>query len=144
MNLPNYFLADLPPETPLGAGLITDACQTLKKNRETFLASRATQSLIRILAEVAQSWLEPQDPFRNYALQNGPKATGFSRETLETGLNEFFAQVTEENLQALVVQEFGDLKRLDSLCANSSEEKSNRASFATRRRTCAGWRAADR
>jgi hypothetical protein len=129
MNLPNYFLADLPPETPLNAGLITDACQTLKKNRETFLIKRPTQSLVRILAEVAQSWLEPNDPFRNLALKDGPEATGFSREILQIGLDEFFTQITEENMQALIVQEFGDLQRLDSLCSNPAEEKTNRASF---------------
>ena len=36
MNLPNYFLADLPPEAHLSAQMITDACQTLKRNREQF------------------------------------------------------------------------------------------------------------
>ena len=129
MNLPNYFLADLPTDTPLSAGLISDACQTLKKNRETFLCKRPTQSLIRILAEVARSWMEPNDPFRNLALKDGPSVTGFSREILQTGLDEFFAQITTENLQALIVQEFGDLRRLDSLCSNSTEEKINRAAF---------------
>ena len=38
MNLPNYFLADLPPEAALSPLMISEACQTLKRNREQFLA----------------------------------------------------------------------------------------------------------
>ncbi len=38
LNLPSYFLADLPPEAELTAGLITEACQTLKRNRERSLS----------------------------------------------------------------------------------------------------------
>ena len=40
MNLPNYFLADLPPEATLTGAMIHEACQTLKRNRETYLAPR--------------------------------------------------------------------------------------------------------
>jgi hypothetical protein len=35
MNLPNYFLADLPPEAALSPTMIAEACQTLKRNRES-------------------------------------------------------------------------------------------------------------
>ena len=41
MNLPNYFLADLPPEAVLTAPMIRDACQTLKRNgRNTYSRER--------------------------------------------------------------------------------------------------------
>ena len=43
-NLPNYFLADLPPEAELTPGLITEACQTLKRNRERYLEWRSTEA----------------------------------------------------------------------------------------------------
>ena len=42
MNLPNYFLADLPPEAALTPTMIAEACQTLKRNRESYLATRST------------------------------------------------------------------------------------------------------
>ncbi len=129
MNLPNYFLADISDSSALTASIVRDACQTLKQNRERYLAERTTSSLIRIIASVAQNWLESNDPFRNEALEDGPKATGFSRETLAVGLDGFFKQITKENLQALVLQEFGDLQRLDSVSANSDEQKLDRASF---------------
>ena len=129
MNLPNYFLADLSDPAALSASIVRDACQTLKQNRERYLVQRTTSSLIRIIASVAQNWLESNDPFRNEALERGPEATGFSRETLATGLDNFFAQLTKENLQALIVQEFGDLQRLDSLSATIEEQKLDRASF---------------
>lgn len=57
MNLPNYFLADLPPEATLTAAMITEACQTLKRNRSKYLAGRSTHDLIGVIAEVAESWL---------------------------------------------------------------------------------------
>ena len=38
MNLPNYFLADLPPEATLSPAMVTEACQTLKRNRAQYLA----------------------------------------------------------------------------------------------------------
>ena len=47
MNLPNYFLADLPAEAALTPGMISDACQTMKRNREQYLAQRSTSSLIK-------------------------------------------------------------------------------------------------
>ena len=59
MNLPNYFLADLPPEATLSAAMIGEACQTLRRNRERYLAHRSTHSLVKTMSEVAQSWLEP-------------------------------------------------------------------------------------
>jgi hypothetical protein len=55
MNLPNYFLADLPPEATLSPAMITEACQTLKRNREHYLAGRSTDGLVKILGEVAES-----------------------------------------------------------------------------------------
>ena len=57
MNLPNYFLADLPPEATLSPTMIAEACQTLKRNREHYLTARSTENLIKILSRVADGWL---------------------------------------------------------------------------------------
>ena len=65
VNLPNYFLADLPPEAVLSPAVITEACQTLKRNREHYLAHRTTHQLIEVLAEVARGWLQTDNRFRN-------------------------------------------------------------------------------
>ncbi len=130
MNLPNYFLADLPPEATLTPQMITEACATLKHNREQYLATRSTQSLVNLLAEVADNWLNEAYPFRKLALEEGPKATGFSRGTLTVGLDGFFKQLTVENLNALMLQDLGHGKRLDELAATSAEERLNRAAFA--------------
>jgi hypothetical protein len=128
MNLPNYFLADLPPEATLSPAMISEACQTLKRNRGQYLASRSTQSLVNFLSELAENWLEPEFSFRKSALENAA-ATGFSRETLARGLDNFFKQLTHKNFNALLIQEFGDAKRPDSICATSAEEKSSRAAI---------------
>jgi hypothetical protein len=126
MNLPNYFLADLPPEATLSPTMIAEACQTLKRNRERYLLNRSTESLIKILSDVAESWLEAENKFRKHALELGPSQTGFSRETLARGLDNVFKQLTRENFHALLAQEFGDGKRLDAMCATPVEQKQNR------------------
>ncbi len=128
MSLPNYFLADLPPEATLSPAMITEACQTLKRNRERYLAVRSTEQLIQTLSDVAEGWLQPENRFRKLALEHvGVQALAcspdtlkrelqqgdapgpvFSRATLEKGLDNFFRQLTAENLQALLEQELGD------------------------------------
>jgi hypothetical protein len=131
MNLPNYFLADLPPEATLSAAMLGEACQTLKRNRERYLAGRSTQSLIGALSSVAKSWLEPGSPFRKLALEQGPAATGFSAATLESGLDSFFRQLTPDGFQTLLEQDVGHTQRLDQMCSTDAERKSNRAAIAT-------------
>jgi hypothetical protein len=129
MNLPNYFLADLPPEATLSPAMITEACQTLKRNRERYLAGRSTEQLIKTLSDVAEGWLDAENRFRKLALEQawsaglrpgtkgmkehavpeaGAPSPGFSRVTLEKGLDNFFRQLTTENLEALLEQELGD------------------------------------
>jgi hypothetical protein len=130
MNLPNYFLADLPPGATLGSAMISEACQTLKRNREHYLAHRSTHSLVTTISEVARSWLEPDYPFRRLALEQGPAATGFSRATLARGLDSFFRQLTHEQFNALLEQDLGHAHRLDELVSGEAERKSQRASLA--------------
>jgi hypothetical protein len=124
VNLPNYFIADLPPEATLSPAMITEACQTLKRNREHYLARRTTRQLIDVLVEVAQSWLQADNRFRKLALEGaaGVQASAcssgtlkrelqpsvaFSKATLAKGLDDFFRQFSSENLQALLVQDLG-------------------------------------
>jgi len=126
MNLPNYFLADLPPDATLSAAMIADACQALKHNREQYLAARSTQNLINLLSEVADNWLQPTYPFRVMALEQGPAATGFSSATLARGLDSFFKQLTPENFHALLTQDFGHIQRLDEPVSTNPELKLNR------------------
>jgi len=131
MNLPNYFLADLPPEATPSAQMIQEACQTLKRNRECYLAGRSTQSLINVLSELAESWLEPENPFRQLALQEGPAATGFSSSTLAKGLDAFFQQLTPTHFQALLEQDLGHVQRLDQMSSPAVEQRNNRAALVT-------------
>jgi glycosyltransferase involved in cell wall biosynthesis len=125
MNLPNYFLADLPPEATLSSAMITEACQTLKHNREQYLAHRSTQTLVNCLSGLAASWLQPEFPFRKLALETAA-ATGFSRPTLERGLDVFFKRLTRENFYALLEQEFGNARQLDGFAGSGIAEKSKR------------------
>ena len=107
MNLPNYFLADLPPEAPLSPKMIAEACIALKRNRKKFLRSRKTDEMVKILCEVAADWLRTENNFRRLALEFGPEHTGFSRPILERGLDDFFRRFTPENFDALLRQDLG-------------------------------------
>jgi hypothetical protein len=118
MNLPDYFLADLPAEAILSPAMIREACQTLKHNRERYLAGRSTQSLVSVLSAVASSWLEPEYRFRKLALEQGPAATGFSSTTLANGLDAFFKQLTPAAFTALLEQDLGDSAALDKMVLN--------------------------
>lgn len=126
MNLPNYFLADLPPEADVTPELLTEACQNLKRNRDEYLARRSTESLLEVFHELGQSWLNPAFPFRQKALEFGPAATGFSRATLAAGIDRFFAELTGGKLHDLIAQDLGHEQRLDDLVANTLERKSSR------------------
>jgi Acyl-CoA reductase (LuxC) len=130
MNLPNYFLADLPPEATLTVEMIGDACATLKQNRARYLADRPTEQLIRIVSAVAEDWLQPENRFRKLALESGPSQTGFGGMTLTRGLDSFFHQLTRDNLHALLVQDLGDTRRLDEFVSETGDKRSSRSSIA--------------
>ena len=131
MNLPDYFLADLPAEATLDATTISEGCRALKHNRDRYLAGRSTQSLIAVLSGLAESWLAPDYPFRRLALQAGPDTTGFSAATLAAGLDAFFSQLTSDNLHGLLQQELGHVQRLDRFVATSGEHQGQRTALAT-------------
>ena len=127
MNLPNYFIADLPPDHAVTPTLVTEACQTLKRNREQYLAGRSTAGIIGILGATAQSWLEQDNPFRKLALERGVAETGLGEMTLARGLDAFFKSFTTENLQSLVAQDLGHAERLDRF---TGERGSNTTALA--------------
>jgi hypothetical protein len=130
MTLPNYFLADLPAEAELTAGLITEACQTLKRNRERYLEGRTTEAMIRLLDRLAGEWLSADFPFRREVLASGPAATGFSEPVLAAGLDQFFKQLTAENLEALLRQELGHPHRLDGFHPDEHQAGGKRSALA--------------
>src|ERR1043166_3038325 len=130
LNLPNYFLADLPCDAEITDSMISESCSALKRNREQHLTTRSTQSLIGLLSGVAKNWLEAEYPFRKLAVERGPEATGFSHQTIGRGLVCFFSQLTPASFQALIEQEFGHARRLDDLVSTPAEENGKRAAMA--------------
>ncbi|MFN0066471.1 MAG: acyl-CoA reductase [Limisphaerales bacterium] len=122
MELPNYFLADLPPEAEMTPALVHEACGTLRRNRERYLLPRPTAAIVDTLDALAREWRRPGYRFREVALERGPEATGFSRATIESGLDAFFSVITARNLQALVSQDLGHLQRLDQLVSSEAEQ----------------------
>ncbi len=131
MNSPNYFLADLPPGATLNAAMISEACETLRHNRDRFLAHYSTESLVQILSTVAKRWLDEGYPFRQRALAACPERTGFTRQVMSAGLDAFFSVITAETLKQLIIQELGHEKRLDEFSTDAFGQNSNRKSIAT-------------
>jgi hypothetical protein len=130
MDLPNYFLADLPSDAPLSETMVAEACQTLKRNRVLYLRDRPTDSVVRTLSELAANWLAPDFSFRKKALAADPRLTGFSPATLASGLDAFFRQLTADNLRELLAEELGHHRRLDELIATSTPQQRERAALA--------------
>jgi hypothetical protein len=130
MNLPDYFLADLSPEATLTAAMITEACQTLKRNREHYLMTRSTESMINTVCSLAEEWRQSTNRFRKLALEFGPEATGFSPPTFVRGLDTLFSELTPENLHALIEGELGHSERLDHFIAALPDQRSGRVALA--------------
>ncbi len=78
--------------------MITEACQTLKRNRERYLANRPTESLIKVLSDVADGWLEMDSKFRKLALEIGPAQTGF----LPRNFDARFGTIFSDSLRAKI------------------------------------------
>jgi hypothetical protein len=131
MKPPDYFLADLPQGTPFSPAMIAEACRALKRNRAQYLVTKSTLNLIEILGDVATDWRDPQYPYRQLALAEGPAATGFSQPTLARGLDLFFGQLTADHLRQLVIQDLGNLERLDRFVGSEPELQTRRLALAT-------------
>jgi len=130
VNLPNYFLADMPPDAVLRPEIVAEACQTLKRNRERYLLPRSTESVIQALVEVGRLWLNPNSPWRAAAVKGNRAAPGFSPEMLGAGLDAYFRQWTPRGLGSLVVQDLGHAQRLDRLVSNDAEMVQGTSAFA--------------
>jgi hypothetical protein len=130
MDLPQYFLADLPDRAAVTPAVVTDACLALKSNRRQFLRERNTDSMVTAIAAVAEDWLDPASPFRRLALAQGPAALGFSRETIAAGLDAFFRNLTAENLRALLQQDLGHGQRLEKFTPAEGESYPTQLAFA--------------
>jgi hypothetical protein len=130
MNLPNLFLADLGPGLELSPETLREASFAVRRNRAEWLDRLRTRQVVEMIAHTAEQWLEPQNGFRVLALNGCPAETGFSRATLERGLDTFFRQLSVENLEALIVQDLGDIRRLDDFAAVSAELRTGRMSYA--------------
>lgn len=126
--LPNYFLADLPAEAELTPSLITAACHTLKRNRLEHLAKRSTEEILRFLDELGAHWRDPNYRFRREAIASGE--SGFSKETLEAGLDDFLRELTHSQLKEFLAGELGDDRRLDSFSPAPAPRGRARALFA--------------
>jgi hypothetical protein len=83
-----------------------------------------------VISSLASDWLDPDFRFRKIVLERGPMQTGFTKQTLRAGLDRFFAQLNRANLEALIVQDLGSVRRLDEIVSSEIELRQDRASIA--------------
>ncbi|MCS1411880.1 MAG: hypothetical protein M2R45_05082 [Verrucomicrobia subdivision 3 bacterium] len=129
-ELPNYFLADLPAEAILTPAVVSEACETLRRNRRQYLLGRPTETLLRTLGLVAEKWLDSEYPLRQLALKHGMERSGFPLCTIQKGLDGLFREMTPENLNHLILQDLGHVRRLDHPSSGEAESRTGRKSFA--------------
>jgi hypothetical protein len=130
MSLPDYFFADLPSEATLTETMVQEACLTMKRNRQQYLAALPTGNLVKVLVSLGESWLRPDFVFRKLALEQGP-AAGFSGSVLARGVDAFFGELTSRNFESLLEQDLGREERLDELVFSEAEHRGRRSSVAT-------------
>ena len=126
MNLPNYFLADLPPEATLTPHDARRGVRDVEAQSRA-ISRRADDGPNREdhQRRVAEGWLTAENPFRQLALAHGPAPDrALAGRRWQRGLDQFFRQLTRDNLRALLVQELGDARRLDELVADAGRRKS--------------------
>ena len=129
-DLPDYFLVDLPPEATLTPTVVSDACETLKRNRRQYLVDRPTETLLRTLGLVAEKWLDREYPIRQIAMEHGEQMSGFRRYNIEKGLDSLFRGITQEALNHLILQDLGHVRRIDHPTSGDAETRTGRKSFA--------------
>ena len=112
-------------------GLITEACQALKRNRQQYLRERSTASLVKTLDNLGRDWMKPDFPFRRHVLAEGPAATGFPPHVLLHGLEDFLRELTSDNSESLLRQELGHARRLDGFFPDEQEPRARRVSRAS-------------
>lgn len=130
MNLPQCYLADLPPEAEITPTLVQEAWFALLRNHQQHLAAKTTQSIIRDLESAASLWLQDKSPYLQTALKLGSEQLGFSRQTLAEGLKQLFNSITTANLETWIEQDLGHQNRLDDFCVSGPERVCRRRSKA--------------
>ncbi|MDA1274588.1 MAG: hypothetical protein O2960_11140 [Verrucomicrobia bacterium] len=130
LDLPHYFLADLPFGAEITHSMLSDACDTLIRNGENYLPEWTTEKLISMFDQLGHDWLNANFPHRKYALDQGPEVTGFSRQTLANGLDALFETLNRESLEELIIQDLGELNRLDGFADSRSGSRTRHAALA--------------
>jgi len=128
--LPNLFLADLDPSLALSPETVREACFAVRRNRDLWLARLRTRQIAELIAYTAEQWLEPDNGFRQRALVEGSVELGLGPATLARGLDACFRQLTLENMEGLITQDLGDVRRLDDFTAGVAELRTGRTALA--------------
>ncbi|MDB6129720.1 MAG: Acyl-CoA reductase [Verrucomicrobiales bacterium] len=122
MNTPNFYLADLPKDAELTPKIISEACETLQRNRAQYLKDKSLNQMILLLSQLGEEWSNPDFDFRKRARMEGPEKTGFSKEVIDAGLADFFSKLTSRNIKSWLRIEFGSIEKLQQFSPTQEEE----------------------
>lgn len=95
---------------------IQEAITRVRDARERVLPRRTTDAVISALARTAKNWLDPQSPWRQRAVEQAPKPTGFSEAMVREAIDLIFGSLTYEALGELLDRELGNRRVLDEFC----------------------------
>ncbi|MDP6035072.1 MAG: hypothetical protein QGG55_03425, partial [Verrucomicrobiota bacterium] len=56
LELPNYFLIDVPPEARLDPGMLREALRQIKRNRRQYIRDISTEYVVKVIARLADNW----------------------------------------------------------------------------------------
>ncbi|MBI1871007.1 MAG: hypothetical protein HYS07_07430 [Chlamydiae bacterium] len=87
-----YFTSERYPEN-IKQRLLSTILQTLRKNRERYLAPLSTEKILSKLNQVVKHWLNLQSPIRQKAENLLTQTTGCSKEVISEGLDLAFNEV---------------------------------------------------
>ena len=104
LNLPDFFLIDLPEEIGVQPKLVGEACDRLKENGDRYLKPRSTSQIAHSLCNLAENWQDDEFPFRRKLIEEGAEKSGFSIEVLLDGLDRMFSQWTPEKFEVWLTQ----------------------------------------
>jgi hypothetical protein len=110
----------MPPPSPAELNTTID---TLIANHTRHLAHRPVQEILLSIDEVIRRWLDPNSSERQEAEARLPETTGLSPEMIQHILPLIFQEYRANNLEALLVDEFGSLEILDHFVPSSQGQK---------------------
>lgn len=99
----------------------------LRMAQAAYLATRPIADIVAVIDQVVQRWLDPHDPYRQYAEAVLPTITRYSAPMVRHGLDSLLPHFRKESLWSLLQAELGDPLVLDTFRSRPHTDSLTRA-----------------